>query len=94
MLGVLIVVLCPHGVAASGFRPRELHVVLVVSLRALQVPLLGAAGRVRGMPLLRAAFERAWRSRRARTVGPPEAILHGSLLGLRRKSSAMAADLK
>jgi hypothetical protein len=65
VLGVLIVVLRPHGVAAGGFDARELHVVLIASLRALQVSLFGGPGDVRGMPLLRAAFERAWRSRRA-----------------------------
>ena|SRR5579864_8988579 len=51
VLGVLIVVLRRHDVAAGGLCACELHVVLVVSLRALRVPLLGAR-RVRGMSLL------------------------------------------
>jgi hypothetical protein len=76
VLSVLVVVLCPHGVASSGFRPGELHVVLVVSLRTLRVPLLGASS-VRRSPLLWATFERIWPSRRAGTVGSLGATLHG-----------------
>jgi hypothetical protein len=44
MFGVLIVVLCPDRVADLGFSTSERQIALIVSLRVLSVPRLGAGG--------------------------------------------------
>src|ERR1700722_13177763 len=82
MLGVLVVVLGPHGVAGERLGAGELHVAFVVLLRALGVALLLGAGGVLGPALLRAVVVvGAGRARLAGGIGSSWAILHGSLLG-------------
>ena len=57
MLGVLVVVLGPGSVAGERLGAGELHVALVVSLRALRALMVGAGGGILGPALLRAGIE-------------------------------------
>ena len=44
MFGVLVIVLCPDGVADLGFSARKCEIPLVVSSRVLRAYRLGACG--------------------------------------------------
>ena len=65
MFGILVVVLRPDSVADLGFSTSERQIALIVSLRVLRVPRLGADGTRRPHRLERAANDAAglgWRA--------------------------------